>query len=130
MGLVKTQPPVLRWLPFVFAAGAVFWLVELTIFAAMLAAPAGRDQIHQAFVDAGLTHNLDAVLAIEAALIATFELAVIGAHAAAFYGLRRYRDWGWVFAVTVAAGWCAVVVGIPVLVFLLRRPTRRAYGIT
>src|SRR5471030_1960033 len=42
------QPVGLRWLPFVFGAGAVFWLVQLAQFAAIIAAPAGRDQLHQA----------------------------------------------------------------------------------
>jgi hypothetical protein len=130
MGLVKTQPPVFRYLPFLFAAGAVFWLVQLTQFAAVLAAPAGRDEIRQALMDAGLAQNLDSVLVVEAVLITFVEAVAAAMHATAFYGLRRYRDWGWVFAVVVAAGWCIVLVGIPVLIFLLRRPTRLAYGIT
>jgi len=33
-------------------------------------------------------------------------------------------------AVIVAAAWSLVLVGIPILVFLLRRPTRQAYGIS
>lgn len=130
MGLVKTRPPVFRYLPFLFAAGAVFWLVQLTQFAAVLAAPAGRDEIRQALIDAGLTQNLDSVLVVEVVLIAFLEVVAAAMHATAFYGLRAYSDWGWVFAVVVAAGWCLVLVGIPVLMFLLRRPTRLAYGIT
>ena len=130
MGLVNTQPPAFRFLPYLFAAGAVFWLIQLTEFAAVLAAPAGRDQVRQALVDAGVTHNLESVLVVEATLIVFVELVTAALHATAFYGLRAYRDWGWVFAVVVAAGWCLVLVGIPVLVFLLRRPTRGVYGIT
>src|ERR1700681_1764731 len=42
------QPVGLRWLPFIFGAGAVFWLVQLAQFAAIVAAPNGRDQLHQA----------------------------------------------------------------------------------
>jgi hypothetical protein len=130
MGLVKTQPPAFRLLPYLFAAGAVFWLIQLTQFAAVLAAPAGRDLVRQALIDAGVTQNVESILLIEAVLIAFVEVVAAALHATAFYGLRRYRDWGWVFAVVVAAGWCLILVGIPVLVFLLRRPTRHAYGIT
>jgi hypothetical protein len=35
-----------------------------------------------------------------------------------------------VVAVIVSAAWSLVLVGIPILVFLLRRPTRDAYGIS
>jgi hypothetical protein len=130
MGLVKTQPPVFRLLPYLFAAGAVFWLVQLTQFAAVLASPVGRDEVRQALVDAGVTQNLDSVLVVEAILVGFLQVVAAALHGTAFYGLRGYRDWGWVFAVVIAAGWCLVLVGIPVLVFLLRRPTRHAYGIT
>ena len=120
----------MRWLPYLFAAGAVFWLIELTQFAAVLAAPVGRDQLRQALVNAGLTSDVDTLLIVEAVLIVFFELVAAALHGAAYYGLKGFRAWGWVVAVIVSAAWSLVLVGIPILVFLLRRPTREAYGIS
>lgn len=119
----------LRRLPYLYAAGAVFWLIQLTQFAAILAAPAGREQLEQALAGAGFGGNASALLVVESSLIIFFEVTAAGLHAAAFYGLRRYRAWGWVSAVVVAGAWSLVLVGIPVLVFLLRRQTREAYGV-
>ncbi len=122
--------PALRWLPFVFAAGAVFWLIELTQFAAVLAAPAGRDELRQALAGAGMTANLDTLLVVEAAIVSFFELAAVVLHAGAYFGLRRMSAWGWVAGVIVSGAWSLVIVGIPVFVFLLRRTTREAYGVS
>ena len=119
-----------RWLPYLFAAGAVFWLIELTQFAAVLAAPVGREQLRQALTNAGITTNIDALLVVESILIGFIELAAAALHGAAYYGLKSFRAWGWVVAVVVSAGWSLVLVGIPILLFLLRRPTRQAYGIS
>jgi len=44
--------------------------------------------------------------------------------------LKRLRVWGWITAVIVSSGWSLVIVGIPILVLLLRRSTREAYGLT
>ena len=120
----------MRWLPFVFAAGSVFWLIQLVQFAAVVAAPAGRDQLRQALVQAGVTGDLGTVLVVEAALVFLFEGAAAGLHAAAYFGLRARRPWGWIAAVIVAAAWSLILVGIPMLVLLLRRNTRRAYGVS
>ena len=119
----------LRWLPWLFAAGAVLWLVQLTQFAAILAAPAGREQLQQALVKAGFTSDPEQMLVVESVIIVFFELCAIALHAAAYYGLRRFRPWGWIAATIVAAAWSVILLGIPVLVFLLRRRTRQAYGI-
>ena len=120
----------LRWLPYLFAAGAVLWLVELTRFAAYLAAPAGRDVLRQALIDGGITSNLNTMLTTESVLIFFLGTSAIVLHGAAYYGLKRVRVWGWITAVIVSAGWSLVLVGIPVLVLLLRRSTREAYGLT
>jgi len=122
--------PGLRWLPFVFGAGAVFWLIQLAQFAAVIAAPAGRDQLRQALVSSGVTVDVSTVVVVEAVLIVFFEVAAVGLHAAAFYGLRRYRPWGWISAVIVTAAWSLVLVGIPLMVVLLRRTTRQRFGIS
>ncbi|HKW68974.1 MAG TPA: hypothetical protein VJP81_00175 [Candidatus Dormibacteraeota bacterium] len=120
----------LRWLPYLFAAGAVFFLVELTRFGAYLAAPAGRAQLEETLVKGGVTGNIGAILAVEAVIIFFFGLSAAVLHGAAYYGLKRLRAWGWVTAVIASAGWSIVLVGIPVLVLLLRRSTREAYGIS
>ena len=120
----------LRWLPYLFAAGAVLWLVELTRFAAYLVAPAGREVLKQALIDGGITRNLDATLTTESVLIFFLGTATVVLHAAAYYGLKRLRVWGWITAVIVSSGWSLVIVGIPILVLLLRRSTREAYGLT
>jgi hypothetical protein len=119
-----------RWLPYLFGAGAVFWLIELTQFAAVVAAPAGRDQLIQALVGAGVKRDLMTVLVVECVIIIAFEIGAVALHACAFYGLRRFRPWGWVAAVITSVAWSLVLIGIPVLVFLLQRPTREAYGIS
>jgi hypothetical protein len=119
----------LRRLPFLYAAGAVFWLVVLTQFLAVLAAPAGRQQIEQAFANAGFGGNADALLAVEATLLVFFEVVAAALHAAAYYGLRRYQAWGWAAAVVVAGAWTLILIGLPVFVLLLRRQTREAYGV-
>jgi hypothetical protein len=120
----------LRWLPFIFAAGAVFWLIELVQFAAVLAAPAGRDQLRQALVSAGVKQNLDSVIVAESAIVVLFEGSAAALHAAAYFGLRKLRPWGWIAAVIVSAAWSLMLVGIPVLVILMRRTTRQAFGIS
>jgi len=122
-------PGFVRWLPFLFAAGAVFWLVQLTQAAAMVAAPVCRGPLEQTLINAGVTHDVTAVLAAYLVLIFVFEATAAGLHGTAFYGLRRRKPWGWIVAVFVAGAWSLVVVGIPVFVFLLQRRTRQAYGI-
>ena len=122
--------PRLRWLPYIFAAGAVFWLIQLVQFAAVVAAPVGRDQLRQALIDAGIRNDLSTVIIVESALVFLFEGAAAALHAAAYFGLRKFRAWGWVTAVIVAAAWSLILVGIPMLVLLLRRATRQAYGIS
>jgi hypothetical protein len=119
----------LRWLPWLFAAGAVFWLIELTQFAAILSAPAGRAQLVQNLANTGLTRDATGMLVVESVIIVFLEACAIALHAAAYYGLRKFRAWGWVAATVTSAGWSLVVVGIPVLVFLLQRRTRAVYGI-
>jgi hypothetical protein len=120
----------LRMLPWLYAAGAVFWLIILTQFAAFLIAPAGREQLRQAVIERGYTSNADAILLVDAVIIVAIELSAVILHGVAYYGLRAYRAWGWVVAVVVSLAWSLVLVGIPILLFLLRRPVRKAYGIS
>lgn len=122
--------PRLRWLPFVFAAGAVFWLVELAQFAAIVAAPAGRDELRQALIGAGVKQDVSTVMVYESVAVLIVEVVAAALHAAAYFGLRRLKPWGWIAAVIVAAAWSLVLVGIPVLAVLLRRETRESFGIS
>jgi hypothetical protein len=126
----QVPSPLLRWLPFVFAAGSVFWLIQVAQFAAVVAAPAGRDQLRQALVQAGVTGDPTTFLVVQVSLVLLFETSAAALHAGAYFGLRARRPWGWITSVIVAAAWSLVLVGIPLLVFLLRRTTRIAYGIS
>jgi hypothetical protein len=116
-------------LPYVFAAGAVFWLVQMTQFAAWLAAPVGRDQFHQTLLNGGITEDFVTILVVYATIVLTVEGLAVAAHATAFYGLRRRRPWGWIAAVIVSGGWSLILLGIPILVFLLQKTTRQSYGV-
>jgi ABC-type multidrug transport system permease subunit len=49
-------------------------------------------------------------------------------YSASYLGLRRRRRWGWVSAVIAAGLSVFYLVGIPLLLLLLRRSTRRACG--
>jgi hypothetical protein len=126
----RTPTTGLRWLPFVFAAGAVFWLVQVVQFSAIALAPAGRDQLRQALVQAGVTADLSTYLVVQVALVFLVEGVAVALHAGAYFGLRARKPWGWITAVIVAAAWSLVLIGIPILVVLLRRTTRTAYGIS
>ena len=120
----------LRLLPWLYAAGAVFWLMAATYYGAFLAAPGGRDQLRQNLIDRGMTTDLD--FAVLAGVGTVIGLALVAAilHGAAYYGLRAFRAWGWVVAVFISALWSCVLIGIPILMLLLRRPVRQAYGIS
>ena len=119
----------MRWLPFLFGAGAVFWLVQLTQFAAIVAAPAGRDQLQQAVAQSGVKGDVSTLIVVEVAIVFFLVGAAACLHATAYFGLRARRPWGWVAALIVAAAWCLILLGIPVLWVLIKSSTRRAYGI-
>ena len=123
-------PAGLRWLPFLFGAGAVFWLVQLVQFAAVVAAPNGRIQLEEAVIKAGAKGDVTMLLAIEVGLVFFFVIAAAALHATAYFGLRRRRPWGWVAALIAAIAWSLVLVGIPVLYVLVKSSTRRAYGVS
>ena len=124
------KPANLAWLQFFFAAGAVFWLIRLAQSAALVAAPAGRQQLSQQLTSSGVS-RADLQYAVLASSASALLLAVIAAalHGVAFYGLRARRRWGWAAAVLVAGLWSLVLIGIPFLYVLLKRNTRRAYGL-
>jgi hypothetical protein len=111
-------------LPWLYAAGAIFCLVWATRTLAYLLAPAGRSQL------SGMSGDLrpTAVIISGFALIG-MALVAVGLHAAAFYGLRRRARWGWLAAVVVAGFWSLLIVGLPVLLRLISRNVREAFGV-
>jgi hypothetical protein len=124
------QPANLGWLHFFFAAGAVFWLIRLAQSAAVVAAPAGREQLAQQLSGSGVpAANLQLALVASSASALLVAIAAAALHGVAFYGLRARRRWGWAAAVIVAGLWSLVLIGIPFLYVLLKRNTRRVYGL-
>jgi hypothetical protein len=118
-------------LVWIFAAGAVLWLISLAQTAGVLAASPTRAQLLDQLSKAGYHGQTAVTIAVvEGVGMLLFGLVVAGLHAAAFYGLRDRKRWGWVAAVLVAGAWSLVLVGIPVLAILLRPSTRRAYGVS
>ena len=123
-------PASLGALPWFFAAGAIFFLIWVTQTAAVFAAPAGRAQLASNLAASGVNpQQRTLLLALFGALMIGAGLALAALHGAAFYGLRRQRRWGWTAAVLVAGLWSLVIVGIPVLLRLLARNTRQAFGV-
>jgi hypothetical protein len=117
-------------LPWFFAAGAVFFLVEATRGLASLASPAGRAQLLEALAQQGVSASMrESMLAAYWVILIGGSLVAAALHGAAFHGLRRLRRWGWVSALVVAAGWSLVIVGIPIMVRLMSRNVRQAFGI-
>jgi hypothetical protein len=130
-GLAARAPAAadLGLLPWLYAAGAVFFLVWATQALALLLAPSGRAQLLNEMGRQGVPANAQAtVLALYGAFLIGAALAAAGLHAGAFYGLRRRRWWGWVAAVIVAGFWSLLIVGLPVLLKLVSRSVRQTFG--
>ena len=118
-------------LTWIFAGGAVLWLISLAQTAGVLAASPTRAQLIDQLGKAGYHGQTAVTIAvIEGVGMLLVGLVVAALHAAAFYGLRDRKRWGWVAAVLVAGAWSLVLIGIPVLAILLRPSTRRAYGVS
>src|SRR5258708_35615655 len=84
----------LRWLPYFFAAGGIFWLVQLTQAAALAAAPVGRDQMVHYLMNAGFTRDTTSGLTVDFVMVFFFEIAAVVLHGTAYYGFQRARLWG------------------------------------
>ena len=127
------QPPADQPVPglaWIYAAGAVLWLLLLAQTAGVLVASPTRAQLMGDLARAGYTGQAAVALAVaEGAAMLLVTLVAAAVHGVAFYGLRGRRPWGWVAAVLIAGAWSLVLVGIPVLRLLLRPATRRAYGV-
>ena len=95
----------------------------------MLLAPAGRTQLVTEMARQGVPADAQAMaLVVYGVFLIGAALAAAGLHAAAFYGLRRRRWWGWLAAVIVAGFWSLLIVGLPVLLKLVSRNVRQAFG--
>lgn len=127
-----TVAPVtnLGLLPWFYAAGAVLFLVEATQVLAYLLSPGGRSQLTAELSRQGVAASVQSeVLVGYAVFLVGGSLVAAALHGMAFYGLRRFRRWGWIAAVVVAALWSLLIVGIPVLVRLVSRGVRQAFGV-
>jgi hypothetical protein len=117
-------------LPWFYAAGAVIFLVEATQGLAYLISPGGRAQLLAELSREGVAASMQqGVLAAYWVILIGGSLVAAALHGAAFYGLRRFRRWGWISALVVAALWSLLIVGIPVLVRLVNRNVRQAFGV-
>jgi hypothetical protein len=117
-------------LPWFYAAGAVLFLIEATQVLAYLLSAGGRSQLAAELTRQGVAASVQGeVLVGYAVFLVGGSLVAAALHATAFYGLRRFRRWGWIAAVVVAALWSLLIVGIPVLVRLVNRNVRQAFGV-
>lgn len=124
------RPVDLGLLPWLYAAGAVFFLVWATQALALLLAPAGRGQLVTEMARQGIPADAqNMVLIVYGVILIGAALAAAALHAAGFYGLRRRRWWGWLAAVVVAAFWSLLIVGLPVLLRLVSRNVRQTFGV-
>ncbi len=117
-------------LPWIYAGGAVFFLILLTQELAHFVSPAGRAQLLGEMSQEGIVSSArPSVLLLYGILVFGLGIAAAALHGAAFYGLRWRRRWGWLSATVVASFWSLILVGIPVLMRLASRPVRESFGI-
>ena len=124
------QRPNLGLLPWLYAAGAILLLIEATQGLASFLSPSGRAQLVAELSRAGVTTSMRPwFLTVYLIVFIGGFLVAAALHGAAFYGLRRFRRWGWISAVVVAGLWSLLIVGIPVLLRLVDRNVRQAFGV-
>jgi hypothetical protein len=129
-GAATRRDADLGLLPWLYAAGAVFFLVWATQALALLLAPAGRSQLVTEMGRQGVPAGARTTVLIGyGVFLIGAALTAAALHAGAFYGLRRRRRWGWLAAVIVAGFWTLLIVGLPVLLKLVSRDVRRAFGV-
>ncbi|HLH68884.1 MAG TPA: hypothetical protein VKY90_07610 [Candidatus Dormibacteraeota bacterium] len=116
-------------LPWCYAAGAIFFLLLLAQDLPYVLSSAGRSLLIAQMARSGLPPSMQtSALVTYIVIVMGGELIAAVIHAAAFYGLRGHRRWGWLAAVVVACFWSLLIVGIPVLVRLVNREVRQAFG--
>jgi hypothetical protein len=128
---VSARTPIrLGLLPWFYAAGAILFLIEATEGLAYLVSPSGRQQLAAQLTSQGIPASMQSgVLTLYWTLLIGGSLVAATLHGAAFYGLRRLSRWGWIAAVVVASFWSLIIVGIPVLLRLVNRNVRQAFGV-
>jgi hypothetical protein len=128
----ETVAPVtdLGLLPWFYAGGGVLFLVLATKWLAYFLSPGGQSQLTEELSRQGVAASAQGeFLAVSAVFLVGGSLVAAALHGSAFYGLRRFRRWGWIAAVVAAALWSLLIVGIPVLVLLISRGVRQAFGV-
>jgi hypothetical protein len=118
-------------IPWIYAVGAFLNAGLLAWVLAEGITAGGRANWNAALAQAGLPASQFAASRTELTAIFSILLLLLAAgHAAAYQGLRAKKRWGWILGVVLAALWSLVLVGIPVLVKLVQRQVRAAYGVT
>jgi hypothetical protein len=129
-GRVASRGSALGPLPWFYAAGAVLFLVWATQTLAILVSAVGRSQLAAELASQGYpAESRSLLVAAYGVVVLVWLLLAAGLHAAAFYGLRSVRRWGWLAAVLIAGGWSLLLVGVPVLRRLVSRGVRETYGV-
>ncbi len=117
-------------LPWLYAAGAVLFLVEATQQLALALSSDWRGEFLARLGQQGIRAPMQQqVLTVDLVILIGGSVCAAVLHGVAFYGLRRRRRWGWIAALVVASLWSLLIVGIPVVIRLVNRNVRQAFGV-
>lgn len=118
-------------IPWIYAVGAFLSAGVLAWVLAEGITSGGRANWNSLLAQAGIPASQFAESRAELTVISGILLLLLAAaHAASYQGLRAKKRWGWMLGVVLAALWSLVLVGIPVLVKLVQRQVRAAYGVS
>lgn len=118
-------------LPWIYGVGAFLDAALLAWILAEGITSGGSANWNSALAQAGIPASQFATSRVElTAILGVFLLLLAAGHAAAYQGLRARKRWGWILGVALAALWSLVLMGIPVLVKLVQRQVREAYGVS
>jgi hypothetical protein len=118
-------------LPWIYGVGAFLDVALLAWVLAEGVTSGGSANWNSALAQAGIPASQFATSRVElTAIFGVLLLLLAVGHAAAYQGLRARKRWGWILGVALAALWSLVVVGIPVLLKLVQRQVREAYGVS
>lgn len=118
-------------IPWIYALGAFLNAGFLAWVLAEGITPGGRANWNSMLAQGGIpTAEFDASRIELTIIFGGLLLLLAVAHAVAYQGLRAKKRWGWIVAVMLAALWSLVIAGIPILVRLVQRQVRGAYGVS
>lgn len=118
-------------IPWIYALGAFLNAGLLAWVLAEGVTAGGRANWNAALAQAGIPTAEFAASRNELTIVFGVLLLLAAAgHALAYQGLRAKKRWGWILGVVLAALWSLVIAGIPVLVRLVQRQVRGAYGVS